>query len=588
MDMQFGEALSGFDAALRGFRANLNEEVSHCVFEHAEEWTSLLRHKLLPHLGGEGCLVAAVAGGTNTGKSTVFNMLLGENTSPVRNTAAATCRPVVACNTHRYDQCLEGDLFSEFNTCNLDKAESVISGDGSPEDLFVTRRNSLPDHLILLDTPDVDSIDQKNWVVADNIRSAGDVIIAVLTGEKYKDERVVQFFRQAHEAGRIVLPLMNKANPKNDYEVARVQLADFIEDVGLEKPLCFVAPHDFSLEEDFTAQTVRALDDPVTLRDYLESLNVQAIKEQVYRDTVARFAEETTSFLAQADAIAEGMRQVVDEFEHRAADYANHYDPEPDEKVGRLLHSFIKEHRGFLSRNLGKIGSFVGRGVLPVRNALSQAWKRRITLEEAEAPPTEEEIRVRHTQKLEIETRNLALSYTESARSLNAPVAALVSAPLKDLDIEGMLQPVLKETFQADSISEAFHDHAERTLKVWWEKHTVRRHVLLELDAILVLTPTAIAVPLSLYTGGVGAPEVSAVAGIAAGDFFAQVVIHQFSDQWVDLITPWREEQRSAFREALLEHVTAPVLASLRAALVPFENENFEALRRYQTQCRPA
>src|SRR5690606_23338045 len=105
-----------------------------------------------------------------------------------------------------------------------------------PNALFVATHEQLPDRLVLLDTPDVDSIETEHWAVADIIRAAGDVLVAVLTGEKYKDDRVVSYFRQALASGRVVVPVMNKANPARDFEVARNQLAEFRGLIGSESP----------------------------------------------------------------------------------------------------------------------------------------------------------------------------------------------------------------------------------------------------------------------------------------------------------------------------------------------------------------
>ena len=117
--------------------------------------------------------------------------------------------------------------------------------------------DSLPDHLVLMDTPDVDSIMKRNWEVAAHLRAAGDVMIAVITGEKYKDERVVEFFRQAVSAGRVVVPVMNKANPAENFAVARRQTEEFCHDVGIEGP-AFVISHDFAIGEDLR-RPIRAL-----------------------------------------------------------------------------------------------------------------------------------------------------------------------------------------------------------------------------------------------------------------------------------------------------------------------------------------
>ena len=165
--------MSNFEGAFDKLRAALgaNEGMRDSVFEATQEWSDLLTYKLVPHLAGDGCLVAVVAGGTNTGKSTVFNLLVGEAASPVLNTAAATCHPVIAANERRHAECLESKLVPEFSPKPLENGEGPTNPDLSRDALFVRRVDSLPGHLVVMDTPDVDSIDWRNWEVADYIRS---------------------------------------------------------------------------------------------------------------------------------------------------------------------------------------------------------------------------------------------------------------------------------------------------------------------------------------------------------------------------------------------------------------------------------
>src|SRR4051812_38780230 len=47
------------------------------------DWYEVLRRKLLPQLAGEPFIVAAVVGGTNIGKSVIFNHLAGCRASAV-------------------------------------------------------------------------------------------------------------------------------------------------------------------------------------------------------------------------------------------------------------------------------------------------------------------------------------------------------------------------------------------------------------------------------------------------------------------------------------------------------------------------
>lgn len=46
------------------------------------EWFELLRQKLIPQLGEQAFLVVAVVGGTNIGKSVIFNHLAGSRAVP--------------------------------------------------------------------------------------------------------------------------------------------------------------------------------------------------------------------------------------------------------------------------------------------------------------------------------------------------------------------------------------------------------------------------------------------------------------------------------------------------------------------------
>ena len=59
-----------------------------------QEWFDLLRNKLLPQLDLPPLLVVAIVGGTNIGKSVIFNHLAGEVASAASPLAAGTKHPV--------------------------------------------------------------------------------------------------------------------------------------------------------------------------------------------------------------------------------------------------------------------------------------------------------------------------------------------------------------------------------------------------------------------------------------------------------------------------------------------------------------
>lgn len=586
MQEHLGDILASFDDALGQFRLALtvDEPLEELVFEDCEDWQNLLQFKLVPHLAGEGCLIAAIAGGTNTGKSTLFNLLLGEWVSPPVMTAAATRHPVLAANGVRAAQCLDGKLVPEFKAQAFDDPDAAVSADYPEETLFVAEIESLPERLVLLDTPDVDSIEQANWDVAENIRAVGDVLVAVLTAEKYRDDRVVEFFKKAKTSGRVVIPVMNKANPAKEFEVARKQLEEFCGDTGIEGP-CFVVAHDFELEDRFD-EPIRSLDDDGELRGYLESLDVAAIKEEVFRNTVTHFVEQAGAFVNRAEEVGERLRRVAQEFEGRTKNFASKYDPEPGAEIGGLFHEYVQARRGPVRRTIGTASSAVARGAAAVGRTLLAGFRKRATLDVEEDTPTDDDIRRLHTQQLDRLSRDLATNCIESIGNIREPASHLMEAGFEDLDLDEAVEEIIVETIRSESISEEFRAHARKMLDTWWNDHKGRRRVLEGLDTVLAIMPAAIAAPISIYTGGVGVPEAVVFIGPLAEQFVARVVEYQFGDAMFDFLSPWKEEQQTNFENGLRDHLVGPGLKRLYEMLEVFEGGHLETLKDLLEQCQ--
>ena len=586
MEKSLGEALTGFESAFKAFRAQLDGDpaLAGVVFQDVAEWSDLLSYKLVPHLAGEGCLIAAVTGGTNSGKSTVFNLLLGRDVSPVVSTAAATRQPLLAANEMRAKACLDGHLFPEFKAQPLEQSSAVIDRDRPQGGLYIAQAGNLPDRLVLLDTPDVDSIERAHWEVADHIRAAGDVLIAVLTAEKYMDDRVVSFFRQAHETGRVVVPLMNKANPANDYTVARGQLEAFCEAMGYDPELRFVIPHDFTFAEHFT-DPIQSLDGRTDLRAYLESLDVPAIKERVYKATVTHFAREAGDFISHAEDVGARLRGVVDDFNHRAGTFASRYDPVPGQAVGGLFHEFVQQKRSPISRWVGSMSKSAVRGAGVVGRTVTRAFRNRTTLDTEALPPSETELRGHHAQEIEHVARDLLTTYLESAHAMREPAAHLVRGAANDLDSEAAIGRVRDETLRGESVSQEFREHASRVLDNWWNDHAGKRRVLIVLDNFLAVMPAAIAAPLSIYTGGVGVPEAVLFAGPVVEQFVARVIEYQFGDAMFDFLSPWKKEQQEQLAAALRHHVAAPCLENVQEFVAVFEGTSMMEMKKWQQAC---
>ncbi len=556
------------------------------VFDETQEGSDLLTYKLVPHLAGEGCLVAAVAGGTNTGKSTVFNLLLGRVVSPMVTTAAATCHPVLAGNARREAECLDSKLVPEFSPHAFTAPELATDGSLPADALFVTCEPTLPDHLIVMDTPDVDSVEKRNWEVADHIRAAGDVLVAVLTAEKYRDQRVVEYFREAIATARVVIPLMNKANPAEDFAVARRQLEEFRSDVGTDAP-GFVVAHDFAIGDD-VRQPIRSLDGTPDLRQYLEELDAVKIKDRVFAGTVKRFGEFAGTFTKRAEQVGEDLRALVTRFEDYAESAASEYDPAPGKEVGGLFHEFVQSKRGPLRRAVGNTSATFVRGVSSVGRTLTKAIRKRATLDMDEAAGTEDKLLALHKDSIDRIARELVTRYLDSARDLPDSTRELVGTGFETLDVEDVLEAVQRETLGSQSLSEEFRRHANETLETWWNDHKGKRRTLEALDGILAIMPAAIAAPIAIHTGGVGVAEAVVLAGPLASQFLTRVMEYQFGDALFNFLSPWKQEQQDKLKAALVAHMTRSGAASLYGALEVFDGDITDRLRRSLEQCLKA
>ena len=83
-----------------------------------------------------------------------------------------------------------------------------------------------------------------NWQRARAIRQAADVLVAVLTQQKYNDAAVKQFFRAAVEADKPILVVFNQCDLKADREYWPQWLATFCDQTGAQPELTYVIPYD--------------------------------------------------------------------------------------------------------------------------------------------------------------------------------------------------------------------------------------------------------------------------------------------------------------------------------------------------------
>ncbi|NLX97002.1 MAG: hypothetical protein GXY83_12580 [Rhodopirellula sp.] len=278
-----------------------------------EGWHELLRHKLLPQAESEPLLVVGVVGGTNIGKSVLFNHLAGEVASGVSALAAGTKHPVCLVPPGMDDPQALGRLFDGFELRPWQSSEDPL-GECDAHLLFWRVGEHVPPRLLLLDAPDVDSDAKVNWHRARLIRQSADVLIAVLTQQKYNDAAVKQFFREAVEADKPIVIVFNQCDATEDRHFWPQWLATFVAETGAEPDLVYVVPYDraashalrlpfYSVGRD--GHTPPA--EPSSLRAELAAMRFDEIKIRTFRGALARVLDPVDgapSWLARIRAAA--------------------------------------------------------------------------------------------------------------------------------------------------------------------------------------------------------------------------------------------------------------------------------------------
>ncbi len=262
------------------------------------EWFDLLQNKLLPQVDTDPLLVVGIVGGTNIGKSVIFNHLAGEVASTASPLAAGTKHPICLVPPGVDDPAVLGRLFEQFELRPWTTPDDPL-GD-SPEDrLFWRASERMPPRLLLLDAPDVDSDVEVNWERARAIRQAADVLLAVLTQQKYNDAAVKQFFRAAVEADKPIVVLFNQVDLYADREFWPQWLATFRTATGAEPELVYVIPYDREAVKELALPFYSVGPDGrelpkegTSLRDEMASLHFDAIKIRTFRGALSRVLDD--------------------------------------------------------------------------------------------------------------------------------------------------------------------------------------------------------------------------------------------------------------------------------------------------------
>ena len=213
------------------------------------EWFELLRQKLIPQLSDDAFLVVAVVGGTNIGKSVLFNHIAGCRVSATSPLASGTKHPVCLVPSGFAERHDLRSIFPGFRLDEWTDSDAALQ-ERDEHIVFWRTSNDIADNLLVLDTPDIDSDARVNWVRADAIRRCADVLIAVLTQQKYNDAAVKTFFRRAAAEDKAVIVVFNQCLLPEDETYWPVWLETFCNETHVVPRIVYIIPNDRRAAED--------------------------------------------------------------------------------------------------------------------------------------------------------------------------------------------------------------------------------------------------------------------------------------------------------------------------------------------------
>ncbi|GIW72974.1 MAG: hypothetical protein KatS3mg102_2516 [Planctomycetota bacterium] len=282
---------------------------------------ALLEGKVIPELVTdlELPLFVALVGGTNTGKSTAFNALVGMLLSETRVTAGATKQPLVYLHRRWERRLLAGEVFPGVRCVLLaDPVELTVASEEPRLYVALHERKEL-ESVALIDSPDLDSIEPRNRAAAERVLTLADVCLFVTTPQKYKDRVLVaDLLAVAARRKRVVL-LFNQVEDEIVYNTIvedirsrldGVELGGFLPAVAERRPEVVLRPRIQELAAPWLDARRRRELKRRTLRHGLAAL-VQQVRELVeaYRAEAARKRALAEELARQRERIEREYRQ---------------------------------------------------------------------------------------------------------------------------------------------------------------------------------------------------------------------------------------------------------------------------------------
>jgi GTPase SAR1 family protein len=244
--------------------------------------------KVMPHFW------VVFLGGTGTGKSSLFNAFCGENLSQTGVERPKTSGAIVYA--YKGSPIEEDFPFPpmEIERRDMEGAHSLpTSGVAGRLLLFAHEREDWS-HLVVVDTPDLDSVEPNNRQMAEDLYLLSDVVVFVASEEKYADEIPFRVLLKTVKDKKPYFFLLNKARDELNKEEVLETLQGQVN--ALDKERLWLIPYSPS-------KTFRSVSGNVGFRHCRDSLLSEFSSKRLRKETLLRQASDIEERLCRLLAL---------------------------------------------------------------------------------------------------------------------------------------------------------------------------------------------------------------------------------------------------------------------------------------------
>lgn len=284
---------------------------------------ALARHE---RLGADGPLLVLLFGGANTGKSSLFNTLVGQDLS-IAHAIAGSTRHLLAHATPKVAAALRDPaLWPEpYRPLAYDRRES-LEEDVSPRRVYVSESADAGPNVII-DSPDITTAHAENAALTQQALLACDVVVLVLTDEQHGDRVLVDRFPAIRDLAKLPLVVFNRVTAAAPEDAGAYQKFRtlWLENKMGGLPEKFFLPR---LAPVRVAQQLAKEKSFLALKDHLVKLDAPRVREQTQaglvvalrqrgRALVTELGEERNRIAAARAEISARYRAMVAEYNAR-------------------------------------------------------------------------------------------------------------------------------------------------------------------------------------------------------------------------------------------------------------------------------